>query len=108
MAGRASIEYYVGQALKGRVMEEDGFVMKVFSNGFVVFVPRFGIEGLIRLADLATPEPESVFDAEEYVLRTSGSRNIDVELFQKVVVRISDVKEESTGKRKIKLELVKP
>ncbi|KAL9040127.1 MAG: hypothetical protein Q9180_002106 [Flavoplaca navasiana] len=107
MAGRASIEYYVGQALKGRVMEEDGFVMKVFSNGFVVFVPRFGIEGLIRLADLATPEPESVFDAEEYVLRTSGSRNINVELFQKVVVRISDVKEESTGKRKIKLELVK-
>lgn len=31
-----------------------------------------------------------------------------VELFQKVVVRISDVKEESTGKRKIKLELVRP
>ncbi|KAI4137226.1 MAG: hypothetical protein LQ341_005233 [Variospora aurantia] len=108
MAGRASIEYYVGQALKGRVMDEDGFVMKVFSNGFVVFVPRFGIEGLIRLADLATPEPESVFDAEEYVLEVSGSRKAKVELFQKVVVRISDVKEESTGKRKIKLGLVQP
>ncbi|KAI4116049.1 MAG: hypothetical protein LQ345_003471, partial [Seirophora villosa] len=107
MAGRASIEYYVGQALKGRVMEEGGFVMKVFSNGFVVFVPRFGIEGLIRLADLATPEPESVFNAEEYVLEVSGSRKVTVELFQKVVVRISDVKEESTGKRKIKLELIK-
>ncbi|KAL8959840.1 MAG: hypothetical protein Q9193_003363 [Seirophora villosa] len=107
MAGRASIEYYVGQALKGRVMEEDGFVMKVFSNGFVVFVPRFGIEGLVRLADLATPEPESVFNAEEYVLEVSGSRKVKVELFQKVVVRISDVKEESTGKRKIKLELMK-
>ncbi|KAL8646705.1 MAG: hypothetical protein Q9210_005980 [Variospora velana] len=108
MAGRASIEYYVGQALKGRVMDEDGFVTKVFSNGFVVFVPRFGIEGLIRLADLATREPESVFNAEEYVLEVSGSRKAKVELFQKVVVRISDVKEESTGKRKIKLGLVKP
>lgn len=107
MAGRASIEYYVGQALKGRVVEEDGFVMKVFSNGFVVFVPRFGIEGLIRLKDLATPEPESVFDADEYVLKLSGTANLQVELFQKVVVKISDVKEESTGKRKIKLELVK-
>lgn len=106
MAGRASIEYYVGQALKGRVVEEEGFVMKVFSNGFVVFVPRFGIEGLIRLRDLATPEPEGMFDADEYVLRISGSRNVEVELFQKVVVKISDVKEESTGKRKIKLELV--
>ena len=106
MAGRASVEYYVGQALKGRVTEEEGFVMKVFSNGFVVFVPRFGIEGLIRLRDLATPEPESVFDADEYVLCLSGSRTARVELFEKVIVKISDVKEESTGKRKIKLELV--
>lgn len=106
MAGRASIEYYVGQALKGRVVDEEGFVMKVFSNGFVVFVPRFGIEGLIRLRDLATPEPEALFDAERYLLRTEGSRKVRVELFEKVKVRISDVKEESTGKRKIRLELV--
>ena len=107
MAGRASIEYYVGQALKGRVAEEEGFVMKVFSNGFVVFVPRFGIEGLIRLRDLASPEPEGVFDADEYVLVVKGTVTLQVDLFQKVMVRISDVKEESTGKRKIKLELVK-
>lgn len=106
MAGRASIEYYVGQALKGRVVVEEGFVMKVFSNGFVVFVPRFGIEGLIRLRDLASPEPEAVFDAERYALRTEGSREVRVELFGKVRVRIGDVKEESTGKRKVRLELV--
>jgi exosome complex exonuclease DIS3/RRP44 len=106
MAGRASIEYYVGQALKGRIVEEEGFVMKIFSNGFVVFVPRFGIESLIRLRDLADPEPESVFDNETYVLEVSGSRALSIELFQKVTVKISDVKEESTGKRKIKLELV--
>ncbi|KAL8635473.1 MAG: hypothetical protein Q9228_007035, partial [Teloschistes exilis] len=107
MAGRASIEYYVGQALKGRVIDEEGFVMKVFSNGFVVFVPRFGIEGVIRLTDLAMPEPESVFNAEEYVLEVSGSIQVRTELFQKVVVRISDIREASTGKRKIKLELVR-
>ncbi|MCJ1286273.1 exosome catalytic subunit dis3 [Xylographa opegraphella] len=106
MAGRASVEYYVGQALKGRIIEEDGFVMKVFSNGFVVFVPRFGIEGLIRLRDLATPEPEGIFDAEQYVLRTTGSRKMKVELFEKVRVKINDVKEESTGKRKLKMELI--
>ncbi|KFY12408.1 hypothetical protein V491_06804 [Pseudogymnoascus sp. VKM F-3775] len=105
-AGRASIEYYVGQALKGRIIEEEGFVMKVFSNGFVVFVPRFGIESLIRLRDLAEPEPDAAFDAENYVLKTSGSREVQVELFEKVIVRISDVMEESTNKRKVKLELV--
>ena len=107
MAGRASVEYYVGQALKERVVEENGFVMKVFSNGFVVFVPRFGVEGLIRLRDLATPEPEGDFDADEYILKVTGSIRLRVELFQKVRVKISDVKEESSGKRKVKLELVK-
>ncbi|CAD0107186.1 unnamed protein product, partial [Aureobasidium uvarum] len=106
-AGRASVEYYVGQALKGRVVDEDGFVMRVFSNGIVVFVPRFGIEGLIRLRDLATPEPESEFDTENYVLKIKGE-GIDrsVELFEKVKVRISDEAEESTGKRKVKLSLL--
>jgi exosome complex exonuclease DIS3/RRP44 len=106
MAGRASIEYYVGQALKGRVIDEEGFVMKIFSNGFVVFVPRFGIESLIRLRDIGTPEPEAVFDGENYALTVTGSRNVRVELFQKVKVRISDEQEESTGKRKIRLALL--
>lgn len=105
-AGRASIEYYVGQALKGRVVEEEGFVMKVFSNGFVVFIPKFGIEGLIRLRDLAKPEPHGDFDAEKYELIICGSRELRLALFDKVRVRISDEKHESTGKRKIKLELI--
>jgi exosome complex exonuclease DIS3/RRP44 len=111
MAGRASIEYYVGQALKGRgECKEEGFVMRVFSNGFVVFVPRFGIEGLIRLRDLAgegEKEPDSEFDAEEYLLKVQrGGKELTLELFEKVVVRITDEKEESTGKRKIKMDLV--
>lgn len=110
MAGRASVEYYVGQALKGRVVEEEGFVMKVFSNGFVVFVPRFGIEGVIKLKDMGevwgVREPVGVFDAEEYVLTVEGREGWKVELFEKVLVRINDVKEESTGKRKIQMRLV--
>ncbi|EFY89761.1 mitotic control protein dis3 [Metarhizium acridum CQMa 102] len=106
MAGRASTAYYVGQALKGNVAEEDAFVMKIFSNGFVVLVPRFGIEGLIRLRDLAEPEPESEFDAETYTLVTRGSRDLKVELFQRVKVKVMDEKDERTGKRGVKMVLV--
>ncbi|CAI0652768.1 unnamed protein product [Colletotrichum noveboracense] len=106
LAGRASIAYYVGQALKGKVAEEEAFVMKVFSNGFVVLVPRFGIEGLIRLRDLAETEPDSVYDAENYTLTTSGSRKLKVDLFQKVKVKVTDEKDEATGKRGVKMELV--
>ena len=106
LAGRASIEYYVGQALKGRVVEEEGFVMKVFSNGFVVFVPKFGIEGLIRLRDLGIPEPQGDFDPDKYILAVTGSREAQIVLFDKVRVKVSDELQEATGKRKIKLELV--
>jgi exosome complex exonuclease DIS3/RRP44 len=130
MAGRASVEYYVGQALKGRVIDEDAFVMRIFSNGFVVFVPRFGIEGLIRLRDMlpeggagdtavggGAREPESIFDAENYSLEVSlalagkggavaSAASRKVELFGKVKVRITDEADETSGKRKIKLKLV--
>jgi exosome complex exonuclease DIS3/RRP44 len=129
MAGRASVEYYVGQALKGRVIDEDAFVMRIFSNGFVVFVPRFGIEGLIRLRDMlpdgsagdkavggGAREPDSIFDAENYSLEISlppaskgaaaPAASRKVELFGKVKVRITDEADETSGKRKIKLKLV--
>lgn len=116
-AGRASVEYYVGQALKGRVMREEGFVMKVFSNGFVVFVPRFGIEGVVRTRELVSGvgEPEAEFDEGSWVLNVKGVKGVEgaetgevsVGLFDKVVVEVSDEKEERTGKRKIKVVLVK-
>lgn len=106
LAGRASIAYYVGQAVRGKITEEDGFVMKIFSNGFVVLVPRFGIESVIRLRDLAEVEPQATYDAETYTLNITGSREVNLELFQKVRVRISDQKDETTGKRGVKMELI--
>ena len=137
MAGRASIEYYVGQALKGQGQkqgrlvkkegeeigreDEEGFVIRVFENGFVVFVPRFGIEGVISLRDLANPvEPVGVFDREGYSLRVvekggdggegvkgaKGEKELVVELFQKIRVKIRS-EEEGSGKRKVKMELVR-
>ncbi|KAF8417437.1 exosome complex exonuclease exoribonuclease-like protein [Tirmania nivea] len=108
-AGRASVEYYVGQALKNRETEEEGFVMRIFSNGFVVFVPRFGIEGLIRTKELEGVQEQDVsYDAENYVLTVgSGRKKWEIGLFNKLVVRVRNIKEESTGKRKIMLDLVK-
>lgn len=137
-AGRASIEYYVGQALKARGekmaadgvdagIEEEGYVMRVFENGVVVFVPRFGIEGVVRLEDFVLPgesavrsaeerrellvRRESDFDGEEYTLRVSEKghpekeRGVTVELFQRVKVNVSSVKEggRGAGKRRVRI-----
>ncbi|OAA61291.1 exosome complex exonuclease exoribonuclease [Niveomyces insectorum RCEF 264] len=133
LAGRASIAYYVGQAVRGKATVAEGFVLRVFSNGFVVLVPRFGIESAIRLRDLATPEPAAVFDGDAYTLttrmavpaavaaseitsKTTGTttatakatetRPVTIRLFQKVMVRITDHKDETTGKRTARMELV--
>lgn len=137
-AGRASIEYYVGQALKARGekmaaggtdtgIDEEGYVMRVFENGVVVFVPRFGIEGVVRLEDFVLPGESGSFsvserrelavhrtthfDPEEYSLRVEEKghpekeRVVDVELFQRVKVNVSSVKEEGrgAGKRRVRI-----
>ena len=143
-AGRASIEYYVGQALKARGemmaakddagaggVNEEGFVMRVFENGVVVFVPRFGIEGVGRLEDFLLPgetlgphvhevehrkevllRRDSEYDPEEYTVRVwdknhpEPSRSLQVELFEKVSVNVSSVKDEGergAGKRKVRI-----
>ena len=45
MAGRASVEFYVGLALKGRgeksVVQEEAFVIRTFRNSLGVFVSKY-------------------------------------------------------------------
>jgi len=50
MAGRASVEFYVGLALKAKNERggnadvlEDAFVIRTFKNGLAVFVSKYGI-----------------------------------------------------------------
>jgi exosome complex exonuclease DIS3/RRP44 len=122
MAGRASIEYYVGQALKARAQEDpsagievEGYVMRVFENGAVVFVPRFGVEGLVRLEDFelrgdGEGKRESEFDAETYRLKVwekgEERKAITVELFQQLSVRVSSEEKAGVrekGKRRVRI-----
>ena len=47
MAGRASVEFYVGLALKARgekqqgPVKEEAFVIRTFRNGLAVFVSKY-------------------------------------------------------------------
>jgi exosome complex exonuclease DIS3/RRP44 len=133
MAGRASVEYFVGQSLKGKKEVEEAYVMRVLKNGFVVFVPRcvsnpssllrflylrawfswacingrFGLEGLVTVKDLSTTETPTEFLAEEYAIKI-GKNETQIAVFDKVVVSVEAIREESTGKQKVKMLLVKP
>ena len=53
MASRASVEFYVGLALKARsekeTVIEDAFVIRTFRNGLGVFVSRYVLLPALRL-----------------------------------------------------------
>lgn len=106
LAGRASIEYYVGQVVKEDESEQEGFIIKVFSNGIVILVPKFGVESLIGLEDIGDADTAS-FDENTYSLKVTGkdSKNKDFSIFDKVRVHVTSVKDENTGKRKVHMTL---
>lgn len=122
MAGRASVEFYVGLALKARgehkkqaqstksqgdsstiEVREEAFVIRTFRNGFGVFVFKLGIEGLVQY------KQDGSYDAENYVLtlpETAGAhKGKKVAIFDKVVVAISVEKDKNTQRGKVKMEL---
>ncbi|KAH8092215.1 RNB-domain-containing protein [Cristinia sonorae] len=110
MASRASVEFYVGLALKARgkagVVTEDAFVIRTFRNGINVFVSKLGIEGLVMF------KREIQFDAENYcvtVPNPDGSgRTSTISVFDKVKVQIEVEKDPNTQRGKVKMTLLEP
>ena len=130
MAGRASIEFYVGLALKSRggksVGQEEAFVIRTFKNGLGVFVYkcvslssterqlnpaeltapscRLGIEGLIMF------KGEPKYDAENYTLTVPSPENgaVTIAVFDKVAVQIEVEKDKNTQRGKVKMTLIDP
>ncbi|KAF8344715.1 hypothetical protein F5887DRAFT_250455 [Amanita rubescens] len=111
MAGRASVEFYVGLALKGKNEREGGpvteeaFVIRTFRNGIGVFVSKLGLEGLVMF------KRDTQFDAENYTITvpgTQGTKGATISVFDKVVVRIEVEKDKNTQRGRVKMTLVKP
>ncbi|EAZ63139.1 3'-5' exoribonuclease required for 3 end formation of 5.8S rRNA [Scheffersomyces stipitis CBS 6054] len=105
-AGRASIEYYVGQVMKNNEAEHEGYVIKCFNNGIVVLVPKFGIEGLIKLEMLGDVNT-AIYDEDKYELKFTDLQGKErrVAVFDKVNVDVKSVKDEVSGNRKAQLLL---
>ncbi|CDH12299.1 Exosome complex exonuclease DIS3 [Zygosaccharomyces bailii ISA1307] len=107
-AGRASIEYYVGQVMRNNESVETGYVIKVLNNGIVVLVPKFGVEGLIRLENLTDTPNSSSFDEVEFKLsfaQAGTGKQRDVYVFDKVEVQLRSVLDPVSSKRKAELLL---
>lgn len=105
-AGRASIEYYVGQVMRENAAEHEGYIIQCFHNGIVVLVPLFGVEGLIRVESMGSAS-SAVFDEDKFELTftTNLGQERTVGVFDKVIVNVELVKDEVSGKRKAQLLL---
>lgn len=109
-AGRASVEYFVGQMLKKQQTKDtlQGYIVKVFSNGVGILVPRYGLESVIRLEDIcANPDRDAQLDEDNYVLhvKQETGKEISLSIFEKVNVVVESIKNEGTGKRSVRMTL---
>ncbi|EDO17852.1 hypothetical protein Kpol_1043p42 [Vanderwaltozyma polyspora DSM 70294] len=107
-AGRASIEYYVGQVMRNNESVETGYVIKVLNNGIVVIVPKFGVEGLIRLENLTKDTSSANFDEVDFKLtftQIDTGKQREIHVFDKVEVQLKSVLDPVTSKRKAELLL---
>ncbi|KAF9219211.1 RNB-domain-containing protein [Gyrodon lividus] len=121
MAGRASVEFYVGLALKGKTealakergkkgikaeasVIEEAFVIRTFRNGVGVFVFQLGLEGLV------TFKHDVQFDADNYSLTvpSASSGNVTISVFDKVKVRIEVEKDKNTQRGRVKMSIISP
>ena len=50
-AGRASVALHTLIFFRGREAREEAHIIKVRENGVVVLVPRYGIEGIVYVAE---------------------------------------------------------
>lgn len=122
LAGRASVQLHTliffsgdDEGEGGGVKEEDAYVLDVETGdniepSFSVMVPRYGIEGRVRLSHFAADNPSLVRDPEMFRLRykdlNSGRVLASVAVFDKVRVRIWVKK--SRDHRELVVDLIEP
>lgn len=55
-AGRASSELFMTQYFSGKTQHADGRVVRVRRNAVVVFLPKYGVEGVVYLGEKGSKE----------------------------------------------------
>ena len=105
LAGRASVEYFVGKMLKSQKepMVLEGYIIKVFSNGLGILVPKYGLESIIHIEDISSEEEPASFDESNYALILANGRKLSI--FDKINVKVESQLHEATGKRSVKMTL---
>jgi exosome complex exonuclease DIS3/RRP44 len=110
------LNYTLTFFFKGKKESENGYVTKILKNGFVVLIPKYGIEGIVySSSSSSSTEPNILYNAHDNSLETYSSDGKvigSIKLFDKVAVAIS-VEDIVAGgasgmRQKLKMELIYP
>lgn len=111
LAGRASVQLHTLIVFSGENgnKEEDAYVLDVDTNAssepsFTVIVPRYGIEGRVRIPNLTANDKNIVRDAEKHLISYKGNK---IQVFDKVRVKIYVNVVQETQKE-VMIDLVSP
>lgn len=108
-ASRSSVELFTNLYFKDRVVEEEGFIIRILKNGFIVLIPRYGIESIIYSEPSGKNAPAKqifTYDAKENKLI---SEYATLKIFDKITVQISIEEAGLAGiSSKLSMKLIKP
>ncbi|CAG8798490.1 12701_t:CDS:10 [Gigaspora margarita] len=99
----------------GKIEHNEGYVTRVLKNGFIVLVPKYGIEGIVYSSSASSTTksqttPLVVYNSHNNSLESvTPSGTVSIKLFDKVIVQITVDEDLVDGMRqKMKMELVSP
>ncbi|XP_033213387.1 exosome complex exonuclease RRP44 isoform X2 [Belonocnema kinseyi] len=104
-AGRASVALNTHLFFRGKVQEEDGYILFVRKNALQILIPKFGLEGTLYLNKKGESGPVSFkYDETEHT-QTCG--NVVFRSFDHVTVQLS-LDRSNVQREKLVFKLVKP
>lgn len=108
MAGRASVTLHTLLYFKNRPTIDTACVIRVKSNGAVVLVPKYGIEGPVYVcAKGKEDESDWTFDESQMSLIHSKDSLKNLKIFQEILVKI-EVVEVAPHRNSLVMSLVWP
>ncbi|KAI8993271.1 hypothetical protein BDB01DRAFT_716146 [Pilobolus umbonatus] len=104
-AGRSSVELFTSLFFRNKVVVEEGRVLRVLKNGFIVLVPKYGIETVVYTS--SAPGAPSVFQHDDRDNSLTAG-DIKLKTFDMVKVEISVEGDEQGMRQKMNMRLVEP
>uniref|UniRef100_A0A0E0K8A6 Uncharacterized protein n=1 Tax=Oryza punctata TaxID=4537 RepID=A0A0E0K8A6_ORYPU len=104
MASRASVELHTLIYFRTRPMDTEARIVKIKANGFIVFVPKFGIEGPIYLTPKGDKGGDWIVD-EVHQRVTKPGTNVSYAVLQTVMIHM-EVVEPQPHRPKLQLTLI--